>query len=123
MGLALVALTLAGVAQRGAVVTASIRAVIQLSVVALALRGVFAEPVFVVAAVTVMFGVASWAAARRLRTLPGAARAVVVACGAGALVPVGLICGLPILDRSVRTLVAVTGIIVGGTMTAATVTG
>ena len=34
-----------------------------------------------------------------------------------------LICGLPVLDRSVCTLVAVTGIVVGGTMTAATLTG
>jgi putative ABC transport system permease protein len=38
-------------------------------------------------------------------------------------VAVGLICGLPVLDRSVRTLVAVSGIVVGGTMTAATLTG
>jgi putative ABC transport system permease protein len=123
MGIALAVLTAAGVAQRRAVVTASVRAVVQLSVVALALRGVFAEPAFVVAAVSVMFGVATWTAGRRLRALPGAATAVVAACGAGALVTIGLICGLPILERSVRTLVAVTGIVVGGTMTAATLTG
>src|SRR4051794_41441961 len=70
-----------------------------------------------------MFGVATWTAARRLRGMPGAARAVVLACGAGAAVTIGLICGLPILDRSVRTLVAVSGIVIGGTMTAATLTG
>jgi putative ABC transport system permease protein len=123
MGIALAVLTAAGVAQRRAVVIASVRAVVQLAVVALALRGVFAEPVFVVAAVAVMFGVAVWTAGRRLRELAGAAPAVLAACGAGALVTIGLICGVPILDRSVRTLVAVSGIVIGGTMTAATLTG
>jgi putative ABC transport system permease protein len=70
-----------------------------------------------------MFGVATWTAARRLPALEHAGRAVVAACGAGASVTVGLICGLPVLDRDVRTLVAVSGIVVGGTMTAATLTG
>jgi putative ABC transport system permease protein len=92
-------------------------------VVALALRGVFAAPGFVVLVLAVMFGVATWTAGRRLRGLSGAQWAVVVACGAGAVVTIGLICGLPILDRSARTLVAVSGIVVGGTMTAATLTG
>src|SRR4051794_21993692 len=70
-----------------------------------------------------MFGVATWTAARRLRGMAGAARAVAIACGAGAAVTIGLICGLPVLDRSVRTLVAVSGIVIGGSMTAATLTG
>ena len=123
VGIALAVLTAAGVAQRRAVLVASVRAAVQLGVVALALRGVFAAPGLVVVVLAVMFGVASWTAARRLRALPGAARAVVVACGAGAVVTIGLICGLPVLDRSVRTLIAVTGIVVGGSMTAATLTG
>ena len=123
LAIALAVLTVARVAQRRAVLLASARAVVQLAVVALALRGVFAAPGFVVLVLAVMFGVATWTAARRLRAMPGAARAVVLACGAGAVVTIGLICGLPILDRSVRTLVAVSGIVVGGTMTAATLTG
>jgi len=123
LGIALVVLTVARVAQRRAVLLASARAAVQLTVVALALRGVFAEPGFVVLVLAVMFGVATWTAGRRLRGLAGAQWAVVVACGAGAAVTIGLICGLPILDRSVRTLVAVSGIVIGGTMTAATLTG
>jgi putative ABC transport system permease protein len=102
---------------------AAVRAAAQLTVVALALRGVFAAPVFVVLVLAVMFGVATWTAPPRLRGTPVAGRAVVLACGAGAVVAVGTICGLPVLDRSVRTLVAVSGIVVGGTMTAATLTG
>ncbi|MCU1615098.1 MAG: transporter permease [Frankiales bacterium] len=121
--IALAVLTVGRVGQRRAVLVASARAVVQLALVALALRGVFAAPVFVVLVVAVMFGVATWTASRRLGGLDGATRAVLIACGAGALVAVGLICGLPVLDRSVRTLVAVSGIVIGGTMTAATLTG
>jgi putative ABC transport system permease protein len=67
--------------------------------------------------------VATWTASRRLRGFAGAGRAALLACGAGAAVTIGLICGLPVLDRSVRTLVAVSGIVIGGSMTAATLTG
>ena len=122
-GIALAVLTVGRVGQRKAVVVAAVRAVVQLAVVALALRGVFAAPAFVVLAVGVMFGVAAWTASRRLAGFERAGRAAVIACGAGALVVVGIICGLPVLDRSVRTLVAVSGIVIGGTMTASTLTG
>jgi putative ABC transport system permease protein len=121
--IAVVVLTVARVGQRGAVVVASVRAVAQLALVAAALRGVFAAPLFTVAMVAVMFSVATWTAARRLRGLPGAGMAVVLSCGAGAATAIGIICGLPALDRSVRTLVAVCGVVFGGTMTAATLTG
>jgi putative ABC transport system permease protein len=122
-GIAVAVLTVARVGQRRAVLVASVRAVLQLGLVALALRGVFAKPQFVVLAVAVMFTVASWTATRRLRGFDRPGRAVVLAVGAGAAVSIGLICGVPILDRSVRTLVAVSGIVIGGTMTAATLTG
>lgn len=121
--IAVAALTAAGVPQRRMVVWASVRAIGQLAVVAAALRGVFAAPWAVVAVVVVMFTVACVTAAGRLRTLDGARIAVVAACGAGSVVAVGLIVGLPVLDRTVRDLVAVSGIVVGGTMTAITLTG
>jgi putative ABC transport system permease protein len=123
LAIAVTVLSVARVGQRRAVVVASGRAVVQLAVVALALRGVFSAPPFVVFVLAVMFGVAVWTAGRRLRELPGSAVAVIIAIGGGAVLTVGLIVGLPILDRSVRTLVAVSGIVVGGTMTAATLTG
>jgi ABC-type iron transport system FetAB permease component len=123
LAIALTALTIAGVAQRRAVATASLRAVVQLTVVAAALRGVFAAPITVIAAVGVMFAVAVWTATRRLHELTGAASAVLLACGGGAGVAIGIVVGLPVLTRDVRTLVAVSGIVIGGTMTAATLTG
>lgn len=116
-------LTFAGVPQRRAVLTACARAIVQLTVVAAALRGVFAAPPVSAAIVAVMFGVAWWTASRRLAEFPGARRAVALACIAGAAPTVGLIVGGPVLDRNVRDLVAVSGIVIGGTMTATTLAG
>lgn len=123
LAIALGALTLAGVPGRRSVVVASLRAAVQLGVVALALRGVFANPLAVVLVVGVMYGVVVWTAGRRLRAHAAGLRAVALSCGLGALVSVGIIVGLPVLARDVRTLVAVSGIVLGGTMTAATLTG
>lgn len=116
-------LTVAGVAHRRAVVLAAGRAAVQLAVVAAALRGVFAAPPAVVGAIAVMFGVAVWTSARRLRGHGAVARPVALACGLGAAVAVAVVVGLPTLHRDVRTLVAVSGIVIGGSMTAATLTG
>ncbi len=119
----LAVLTVAHIPQRRALLIASVRAMVQLTIVALALRGVFAAPWAVVAVVTVMFSVATWTAGRRLREHAHALRSVVLACFAGASVAIAIIVGMPALDRTVRDLVAVSGIVLGGTMTAATLTG
>jgi putative ABC transport system permease protein len=122
-GLTVGVLFVAKVPQGRAVIVATLRAALQLAIVALALRGVFAAPIAVIGVLAVMVSVAIWTASRRLDQLPGAFRAVALACLAGATVSIGIIVGLPVLDRSTRDLVAVSGIIVGGTMTAATLTG
>ena len=101
---------------------AVLRAVVQLAVVALVLRAVFTAPWAVVLVLAVMFSVAVWTAARRLGR-SDVLMPVAISCGAGALVVIGLIVGLPVLTRDVRTLIAVSGIVFGGTMTAATLTG
>jgi putative ABC transport system permease protein len=123
LAIALVALTVAGIGQRRAILLAAARAAAQLALIAAALRGVFAAPLTSIAVVAVMFTVATGTAARRLHGHPGATRAVVLACAAGATVSISIIVGLPTLTRDVRTLVAVSGIVIGGTMTAATLTG
>jgi UDP-glucose/iron transport system permease protein len=121
--LAVTVLTLAQVPLRGAVVRASVRAVVQLAVVAAALRGAFAYPPAAAGIVTVMFGVAVITASRRMAGHPHALRAVTIACASGAVVVISLVVGVPILQRDVRDLVAVAGIVIGGCMTAATLTG
>ncbi len=108
---------------RGAVIRASLRAVVQLAVVAAALRGAFAYPPAAAAIVVVMFTVAVATAGRRLAGPPRALRAVTIACASGSVLVVGLVVGVPILQRDVRNLVAVSGIVIGGCMTAATLTG
>ena len=123
IAIAVVVLGLARVPQRRAVLTAAVRAALQLALVAAALRGVFAAPAAVVGVLAVMFGVAVWTASRRLAMLPGARTAVFLGCLAGSVVTIGLIVGLPVLDRTLRDLIAVSGIVIGGTMTAATLTG
>jgi len=119
----LTVLTWAGISQRRAVLLASARAVVQLAFVAAVLRGVFQAPWTVVLVLAVMFSVASFTAARRLRGQLGAGRAVAASCAAGSVVVIGLIVGLPVLSRDLRTLVAVSCIVFGGTMTAATLAG
>ncbi|MEO8851654.1 MAG: ABC transporter permease [Allobranchiibius sp.] len=105
------------------VVVASLRAVVQLTIIAFALRGVFQAPLAVIGVITLMFSVACWTAARRLKGHLNATRAVIVSIAAGATVAVTIIVGLPSLSRDVRTLVAVCGIVIGGSMTAATLSG
>src|SRR3954453_18531812 len=70
LAIAVTVLGVARVAQRRAVLIASGRAVVQLAFVALALRGVFTHPPFVVLVLAVMFGVAVWTAGRRLGGRP-----------------------------------------------------
>lgn len=121
--IAMLVLRSTGIGHARMVLVATVRAAAQLALVAAALRGVFAAPVAVAGVVAVMFSVACWTSARRLRALTGAGRAVVLSCAAGAGVSIALIVGAPVLDRSVRDLVAVSGIVIGGTMTAATLAG
>lgn len=117
------ALTIAGVSQRRAIILASLRAAAQLTVVALALRGVFSAPPVAIAVLTVMLAVATWTAARRIEGHEHALASVAVAILAGASVTVAIVVGLPTLTRELRTLIAASGIVIGGTMTAATLTG
>ena len=123
IGLGVGALALARVPHRLAVVTASGRAVLQLGIVAAALRGVFAAPILTVAAVGVMFGVATWTAASRLSGLERAGRSTAIACGLGSATVIAIIWGGGVLDQSARVLVAVSGIVIGGSMSAATLAG
>lgn len=112
-----------GVGVGAAQVTAAVRAVAQLAVVAAALRGVFAAPLTSVVLIAVMFAVAVWTATGRLKGLERPGRAVLLACALGAGLVIGIVVGLPTLDRNLRTLVAVSGIVIGGSMTAATLAG
>ncbi|MBL7490157.1 ABC transporter permease [Frankia sp. AgB1.9] len=108
---------------RAAVLTAALRAVVQLAAVGLVIRSVFAAPAASVAVLAVMAAVATRTAARRLSELPGAGRAVVIASLSAAALTLGVLFAVPALPRSPRYLVALGGIVLGGTMTACTLAG
>lgn len=127
---ALVVLRAAGVSvgPRGtAPLTAVLRGGLQLAAIGLVLRGVLDHvPALAAAVLAVMLTTAVWTASRRLapvQGLPAARRAVAVACTAGAFVVLAVVFSLGVLPFSARYVVALGGIVLGGTMTSATLAG
>jgi len=130
LAVSLVVLRVAGVAVGPwgtAPLTAVLRGALQLAAVALVLRGVFDHaPALAAGVLAVMLATAVWTASRRLaplQGLPAALRAVAVACTAGALVVLGVVFAVGVLPLSARYAVALGGIVLGGTMTSATLAG
>ncbi|MBL7500456.1 ABC transporter permease [Frankia sp. CN7] len=122
-GLAIACQVWARLRLRAAVVTAVARAAVQLVLVALVVRAVFTVPVASAAMLAVMAAVAIHTAAGRLAGLPGARRAVALATLGGAGLTLGVLFALPALPREPRYLIALGGIVLGGSMTACTLAG
>lgn len=99
------------------------RASLQLTVVALLLRGVLSAPLTVAAFLALMLTTASWTARGRLKDQWGGRRAAVAGVCAGSIVSLGAILALQLVEIDARQIVAVGGIVVGNTMTASTLSG
>lgn len=99
------------------------RAVVQLSLIALLLRGILAAPWTVVAFLALMLTTASWTAAGRLSGLRNGRRIAVVGVLAGATLALTVVFALQLVELEVRYLVAVAGIVIGNSMSAATLAG
>ena len=99
------------------------RGAVQLTVVGLALHGVFRAPATTAAVLAIMITTACLTATNRLRPLHKPGRAVITACCAGAIVTLGLVFAIGMLPRSTRYVIALGGIVIGNTMTAATLAG
>lgn len=116
-------LTAARVPARWAPAWAVLRGAVQLAVIAVVLHGVITSPAWVAVALAVMFAVATTTAARRLgltlRTLGLTAGAM--AAGAGTALAIVFATGA--LELTPRYALALGGIVVGGSMTAATLAG
>lgn len=123
VALAMVILRIGDVDLGYAPVLAVLRGAIQLAAVGLALRGVLTQPWTVAIALLVMLGTATWTASGRLRALRRALPAVIAACSAGAALALVVVFGLRVLPFQARYLVALGGIVIGNTMTGATLTG
>ncbi|HVW80795.1 MAG TPA: ABC transporter permease [Mycobacteriales bacterium] len=108
---------------RWAPLLAILRGTIQLAAVGLALRGVLSAPPTAAAVIVVMLATATWTAGHRLAGLQGGRRAAVIACVCGSVVALGVVFALGVLPFSARYVVALSGIVIGNTMTAATLSG
>jgi putative ABC transport system permease protein len=102
---------------------AVLRGSVQLALVGLALRGVLQAPPTVAAALLVMLTTATWTAGGRLKVLPKARRTAVIACSSGAAVALVVVFALGVLPFQARYVVALGGIVIGNTMTGATLAG
>ena len=102
---------------------AILRAVVQLSVIALLLRGILSVPWTVAAFILLMLTTASFTAVGRLKELHRGRRTAILGVLAGAGATLAAIFALQLVDLQVRYLIAVAGIIIGNSMTAATLSG
>lgn len=100
-----------------------VRAAVQLSVIALLLRGILAVPWTVAAFVVLMLTTASWTSARRIQGLWHGRRIAVLGVVSGAFSALVAIVGLRLVNLDVRDVVAIAGIVIGNAMTAATLAG
>lgn len=129
LGLLVVALTTLGLAHVTRVglgwlpLTAIVRAVVQLAVIATILRGVLAVPWTVALFVLLMLSTASWTAGSRLRELPRGRLLALIGVLTGAFVALALVFVLRLVELEARYVVAVAGIIIGNAMSAATLSG
>lgn len=129
LGLAvLIALTLgvqrwAGLRLGTGPLIAAVRAVVQLSVIALLLHGVLALPWTVALFLVLMLTTASVTSGGRVHELHDGRRAAAAGIVIGSAVTIGLIFALRLIAFEPRYLVSVAGIIIGNAMSGATLAG
>ena len=125
-GFAAIALTAASTLRLGLsreIAWAAARAAAQLAVVGALITLVFEVEPLAIAFVAAMVLTAALTSGGRLRVVPGARRRVAVAIGLPALTAVGLLLLIGAFAATPRAAVPTAGILIGGAMTAATITG
>lgn len=113
----------AGLALGWLPVVALARATVQLAVIALLIRGIFAAPWTVFLFVLLMLTTASGTAAGRLKELHRGSRVAVAGVLAGSVAALVPVFALRLVDWDARYVIAIGGIVIGNTMTAATLAG
>src|SRR6478736_3235820 len=108
---------------RTAPALAILRGAAQLAVISLVLGSVITSPVWVGAALVVMFSVAAVTAARRLEWTWGSLAAVGGSMAAGILVTLAIVFGTGAIALTPRYALAIGGIVIGNAMTIATLAG
>lgn len=103
--------------------TAALRAALQLAVVGALIALVFKVPVLAIAFVAIMVATASLTAGSRMRALPGSRRIAIGAIALPALSAVGVLLLVGAFDATPRATIPTAGILIGGAMLATTLTG
>lgn len=120
---ALLAMTLGGLGQRRDAFGAAVRALLQLSVVALVVAWVFTHPAGALAYLGVMLVAATATSVRRIHSGRGIAPYVLLAIGCGTAVAVTPVAAAGALPLSVKALLPFAAQVVGGSMTAVSLAG
>jgi len=106
-----------------ALLTAALRAALQLAVVGALIALVFELPALAIAFVAIMVTTASLTAGSRMRALPGSRRIAIGAIALPALSAVGILLLVGAFDATPRATIPTAGILIGGAMLATTLTG
>lgn len=101
-------------------VVAILRAGIQLAAITLLLRGVESVPWTAVLFIALMLSSASFTTARRAAALPSGVRASIIGTVSGALLSIAVVIGTGLVSLGPQSVIAVSGIIIGGCMTVST---
>lgn len=102
---------------------ATVRAIVQLSVVALIITFVFEHELLAVGVVLLMLGAAAWTSSRRLRGIPRGPQLAILAISSGAIVGVVVLFGAGVFDLEPKFLIPIAGMLIGNCMTAVSVAG
>jgi putative ABC transport system permease protein len=113
----------AGLGLAAAIGRAATRAALQLAAVGACVALVFAAPPLAAAFVAVMLAAAAATCGGRLTPLPRARRAAVLAIGVPALSVTTIAIAIGAFSFTARAVVPTAGILIGGAMAAATITG
>lgn len=103
--------------------TGVLRAALQLSIIAVLLRGILSVPWTMVFFIALMLTTASLTSIGRLRGMPFAKQAVLTGVIAGGVAGTAAVFGLHLVDWTTQNVIAVAGILIGNSMTAATLAG
>lgn len=103
--------------------TAALRAAVQLAVVGALIALVFEIPALAIVFVAVMVATASLTAGSRMRALPGARRIAIGAIALPALGATGVLLAVGAFAATPRATIPTAGILIGGAMLATTLTG
>ena len=117
---AVVVLRLAEVGLGWLPIVAIVRAIVQLALIALILQGALNAWWSVAAFIALMLTTASLTSLRRARDLPRGPVGAVVGVVVGALVTLTLVLALGLVDREFERVIAIAGIVIGNSMTIAT---